>query len=197
MPSTSPAAWLADFPAGEREGARATYARMCAGRIAFVPATAAHVDQMVGHLRAGDVAELAAIGLTDRAALEQGLACSIEAWTAVCAGVAMGMYGCTVDAVLGDEGHPWLLTTCWTTPHWLVFARALREAVDRYKGMFSRLSGQTDARYAPAVRLLTWLGFSIAPGDGPVAFSWSVVSCQKAGKQGSEGAGLPCSLSDN
>jgi hypothetical protein len=170
MPAVSPADWLARFPPAEREAARATYATMRV--VEIVPATQAHVDAMVGHLRDGDVAELAAIGLTDREALERGLAHSVEAWTAVSAGVAMGMFGITCDAVLGDEGNPWLLTTCWTVPHWIIFARALREAVERYKGMFSRLSGMTDARYAPAIRLLTWLGFTIAPGDGPVAFTW-------------------------
>jgi hypothetical protein len=170
MPAIGPAKWLEAFPEAEREAARATYSRMT--RVEIVPATQAHVDAMVGHLRAGDVAELAAIGLTDRAALERGLAYSIEAWTAVSAGVAMGMFGITCGGVLGDEGHPWLLTTCWTVPHWIIFARALREAVDRYKRMFPRLSGMTDARYAPAIRLLTWLGFAIGPGDGPVEFTW-------------------------
>jgi hypothetical protein len=170
MPATSPPDWLASFPAAEREAARAAYPHT--SHIAFVPATQAHVDAMVGHLRDGDVAELAAIGLTDRAALELGLAHSVEAWTAVSAGIAMGMYGVTCDSMLAGEGHPWLLTTCWTVPHWIVFAKALRSAVERYKGMFTRLSGMTDARYAPAIRLLTWLGFTIGPGDGPVEFTW-------------------------
>lgn len=170
MPATSPEGWLSAFPPAEREAARATFARMTF--IDIVPATREHVEAMVGHLRDGDVAELAAIGLSDRQALELGFERSIEAWTAVSAGVAMGMFGVTCDGVLSDEGHPWLLTTCWTSVHWLVFARSLREAVDRYKRMFSRLSGLTDARYAPAIRLLTWLGFSIGPGDGPVEFTW-------------------------
>jgi hypothetical protein len=171
MPATSPDSWLSAFPAAEREAARVIYADMRV--VEIVPATRAHVEAMVGHLRAGDVAELAAIGLSDRAALELGFAHSIEAWTAVSAGVAMGMFGITCDSALADEGHPWLLTTCWTVPHWIVFAKALRVAVERYKRMFGRLSGLTDSRYAPAIRLLTWLGFSIAPGDGPVAFTWA------------------------
>jgi hypothetical protein len=170
MPATTPDEWLSVFPPAEREAARAVYANMRI--VEIVPATREHVEAMVGHLRDGDVAELAAIGLTDRTALELGFERSIEAWTAVSAGVAMGMFGVTADSVLSDEGHPWLLTTCWTVPHWIVFARSLREAVDRYKRMFSRLSGQTDARYAPAIRLLTWLGFVIGPGDGPVEFTW-------------------------
>lgn len=171
MPVTTPDDWLSHFPAAEREAARETFSRMTC--VEIVPATSAHVEAMVGHLRAGDVAEAAALGLSDRAALEQGLALSIEAWTAVSAGVAMGMFGVTCDGVLGDEGHPWLLTTCWTVPHWIVFARELRRATDRYKRMFQRLSGMTDARYPQAIRLLTWLGFSIEPGDGPVAFTWA------------------------
>lgn len=169
MPTTAPHEWLADFPEADRERARITFSEM--KFIEFVPATQAHVDAMVGHLRAGDVAELSAIGLTDREALELGLSASFEAFAAVSAGVTMGMYGCTCTA-LGDEGHPWLLTTCWTTPHWIVFARELREATERYKRMFHKLSGTTDSRYRPAVRLLTWLGFSVDPGDGPVGFHW-------------------------
>jgi hypothetical protein len=171
MPATSPADWLSAFPEGEREAARVTHARM--RTIEFVPATQAHIDAMVGHLRAGDVDELGAIGLTDRQALELGLARSIEAWTAVSAGVPMGMYGIGADSILADEGNPWLLTTCWTVPHWIVFAKALREATDRYKRMFPRLTGITDARYKPAIRLLTWLGFTIGPGDCIVPFTWS------------------------
>ena len=173
MPANSPAEWLAAFPECERDAARETYGRMVRDGIRIVPATAAHVDAMVGHLRDGDVAELAAIGLTDRAALEYGLAHSIEAWTAVSAGVAMAMYGVGADGVLADEGHPWLLTTCWTVSHWIVFARCLREATERYKQMFARLSGLTDARYAPAIRLLTWLGFEIGAGEAVVPFTWS------------------------
>lgn len=171
MPTTSADSWLDAFPAAERDAARAILPRMTT--IEFVPATQAHVDAMVGHLRAGDVAELAAVGLTDREALEYGLAHSIEAWTAVSAGVAMGMYGLAVDGALSDEAHPWLLTTCWTVPHWIVFAKALREATDRYKRMFPVLSGVTDSRYAPAVRLLTWLGFTVESGYGPVVFRWT------------------------
>lgn len=170
MPATSPDDWLSHFPPEEREEARERFSRMTS--IAIVPATREHVEAMVGRLRDGDVAELAALGLTDRQALEQGLAASIEAWTAVSDGLAMGMFGITCDSALADEGHPWLLTTCWTTPHWIVFARELKVAVDRYKRMFDRLSGLTDARYAPAVRLLTWLGFTVAAGDGPVEFTW-------------------------
>lgn len=176
MPTTTPDDWLAYFPAAEREQARETFARMTS--VAIVPATPAHVDAMVGHLRAGDVAELAALGLSDREALEHGLAASIEAWTAESAGVAMGMFGLTCPGVLGDEAHPWLLTTCWTVPHWIVFARELRRATDRYKRMFSRLSGTTDAGYRPAVRLLTWLGFEVGQGEGTVPFTWSRV-CAK------------------
>jgi hypothetical protein len=82
------------------------------------------------------------------------------------------MFGIGADSALADEGHPWLLTTCWTVPHWIVFARCLRDTIERYKRMFPRLSGITDARYKPAIRLLTWLGFSIGEGDAIVAFSW-------------------------
>lgn len=166
MPATSPDQWLAAFPEGERETAREVFSTM--GPIAFLPSTQAHVEAMVGHLRDGDMAELEAMGITDREALEQGLL-GIEAWTAVAGGIPMAMYGISGS---DDEGHPWLLTTCWTVPNWIVFARSLREACDRYKIMFPRLSGVTDARYAPAVRLLTWLGFTVDPGDGPVAFRW-------------------------
>lgn len=132
----------------------------------------AHVEAMVGHLRDGEVAELGAVGLTDRAALELGLTHSLEAWTAVSAGVAMGMFGIQATSALADEGHPWLLTTCWTVPHWVLFARWLREATERYKRMFPQLSGTTDYRYAPAVRLLTWLGFTVEPAAAITRFWW-------------------------
>jgi hypothetical protein len=170
MPATGPAEWLSAFPEHEREAAREIYSRMKV--VEIVPANQAHVEAMVGHLREGEIAELTAVGLSDRQALELGLAHSLEAWTAVSAGVAMGIFGITADSVLADEGHPWLLTTCWTVPHWIIFARHLREAVDRYKRMFPRLSGLTDARYRPAVRLVTWLGFTIGEGEKIVPFTW-------------------------
>jgi hypothetical protein len=170
MPATSPNDWLSRFPAAEREAARAAFARNSI--VTIVPATQAHVEMMVGKLRAGDAAELAALGFTDRQALEAGLLHSIEAWTAMAGDVAGAMFGITVDSVLADEGHPWLLTTCWTTVHWIVFAKCLRQMIERYKAMFPRLSNLVDARYPEALRLLTWLGFTIDPGPELVRFHW-------------------------
>jgi hypothetical protein len=65
MPATSPDGWLSRFPPAERARARAEYARMDGG-VRIVPATQAHVEGMIGQLRAGDLAELAALGMTDR-----------------------------------------------------------------------------------------------------------------------------------
>jgi hypothetical protein len=170
MPATSPNDWLSRFPPGERDAARAAFSRMNGVRI--VQATQEHVEGMVGKLREGDMAELAALGLTDREALEQGLRLSIECWTAMAGDIPGAMFGITCDNVLSEEGHPWLLTTCWTVVHWVSFAKTLRQMVERYKAMFPRLSNLVDRRYPEALRLLTWLGFTIDPGETIVRFHW-------------------------
>jgi len=132
--------------------------------IYIVPATVAHAEAMAGRLRAADSAEIAAAAFMDeRTALVRSVEQSMDAWTALEGGKPIAMWGVGSPGLFDQTGRIWLLTCPDVERHRKQILRQSRAFVARARGMFLVLENVVDARYAGAVRLLRWLGFTVFP----------------------------------
>jgi hypothetical protein len=137
--------------------------------ISIVPATAAHIEGMVGRLRPEVLAELAHYhGLSGRAALELGLQHSVEAWTALDDAEPVAMWGVTLASLLGDVAHPWVITTTATDRHKVRFWRQTKLEIARMLARWPVLSNEFDSRDGEACRILRRLGFTLIGGETPL-----------------------------
>ena len=130
--------------------------------VQIVRATLAHAAAMVGRLRAGDAAEVEALGVTQLEALEHGVRASAWARTALVGGEPAAMWGVAAEGLLGGVGNAWLLTTPLVEQH---KKRLVRQALTEFAAMreaFPVLHGIIDPDYRQAVRLVERLGCRVS-----------------------------------
>jgi hypothetical protein len=127
--------------------------------IEIVPATMDHAARLV--LRAGDAAEVAALGVTQEQALHASLARAVWAETYLVDGEVAAMVGLGVSSLVGGHGVPWLLTAPACERHKKRFLIESHRQVRRMLGQVSPLINYVHADYARAVRWLGWLGFTL------------------------------------
>lgn len=129
------------------------------------PATEADAHELAPMLRQEDRAEvLALLGPVDPVqGLLQSLESAQEAWTARDAeGRIICMAGVSPLSLIGQTGVPWLLGSDLVATHRRAFMLETRAMIGRWLGLFPVLRNVVDARYAAAIRWLTWLGFDIS-----------------------------------
>ncbi len=135
-----------------------------ADQLTFREPLSGDISRVASNMRAWDVRECKASGLTPRAALRLGVLGSSLCYTACVEGRAEAMFGVTGVSTLDRTGSPWLLATerAYDYPRaWLEVApRFLALFRHRYPGGLENYVHRDNVR---AVRLLRRLGFDIAP----------------------------------
>lgn len=132
--------------------------------IELVGATAAHIGTIAVRMRAADRLECAALGVTPRAALRQGLAASDFVITAKVDGRPEAMFGLVVVNALCGHGRPWMLGTDAIYDHPREMLRGGRRIVAAMVDSTPALSNLVSVDNVRAIRFIRRLGFSIREG---------------------------------
>jgi hypothetical protein len=130
--------------------------------IEVVKATHKHAGYIADHMRAADVAEIAAFsGRMPGPALAHSLDRSDFALTVLFENVPAVMFGCRSINLLARSASPWLLGTDQIETRYRQF---LRGSTVYLKGMmvqYDHLINAVDDRNEVSKRWLAWLGFDI------------------------------------
>lgn len=126
----------------------------------ILDATPAHVRALIPTLRAGDVAEIRAGGLTPFRCVRQSYRLSYICRTALIGDDVAAMWG-VGGSLLGNEGAIWLLTGEAIERLPWSFALVARREVRSYLDIYPVLSNHVLASYAKAVGFLKALGFTV------------------------------------
>lgn len=119
------------------------------------------VYRLAAALRAGDRAEVAALGLDPRDAIRRSYRDAILRRSYFVDGDLAAMSG-LCGPLLSDIGEPYLMTTAAAERAPVSFLRLARAAVAEMLRHRLRLEGQVDASYHRACRLLEVLGFTVS-----------------------------------
>lgn len=156
--------------------------------VAIVEATRAHAESFVPLMRAADVEEVRALGLSPREAVLDSLEASEVAFAALFGGEVAFLYGVVPlwrTALTGSSttGQLWFLSGRAVDRHPKAFLRATRASLPRLLERYAVLTNVIDARYAGALRWARWLGATLYPprpfGPEGVPFCPFVVSAGK------------------
>jgi hypothetical protein len=139
-----------------------------AADVHFVPVTSAHVLELAQQMRAADVAECAALGLTPmRAVVDSIVESERGGW---CAAVLFdGKLACCLGtaplkhSLLGGTSKSifWLLTSKVVDQHKLTFWRAGRKILKPLRALFGEFHQVVDARHTQALGAARSLGFQV------------------------------------
>lgn len=124
-----------------------------------IDATVEHAHAIAPHMRAGDVAEVEAMGSTPLAALLEGLASSLFCKTLVVDGEPAMLYG--IVQLASDMWSPWALGTDAISRERRAFLEYSREEIERVSTLYPVLYNQVDHRNHNAIQWLKWLGFEV------------------------------------
>lgn len=122
------------------------------------------VSHVARHLRPADRREIEAIVFCGMfAAVRESFDRSIETWVATVKGEPACLFGVYIGIAAAGIFRPWLVGTHLVDRYGARFVRDERaiEMVRDWRGRFSVLENWVDARNGRAIRLLTWLGFTI------------------------------------
>lgn len=128
--------------------------------ITIEPAQHAHIGALARVMRAADVAEVQAAGLTPYAALRRSYRGSTLAKTAFVGGEIAAMWGLD-GSPLQKVGRPWILTAPPVERVKVSFLRIARVEVAMMLAVCPELRGYVDAQYHGALRLLSAVGFDL------------------------------------
>jgi hypothetical protein len=148
------------------------------GRLHIEPAGLAHVLAVARDLRAGDAAEIAALGVEPVAGLSRAVAQSETAYCAFFDGAPAALFGVVPYAGASPlqgsaRGNAWLITTNVVDRNKVSFVRASRIALEHLMQRYEYLECLVDARYEGALRWAAALGFEIGiagPDQVPSGF---------------------------
>ncbi len=127
-------------------------------------ATQDHARDLAPRLRAPDLAEIEAA--TDRApedALLESLDRALDARVALLDGRPIAIWGLGTQSMMFGPGVPWMVGSDELAGAGLRFLRESRAAIGWMLARYGRLVNWVDARNAPAIRYLAWLGFAFDP----------------------------------
>ena len=123
--------------------------------------------QMGSRLRAGDLMECAAAGMTGYEAITESLKLSALAFGAFDGGFdgapPLALWGVCAQTMLGDHGRLWFLTADGVERHKKLLLRASRDFVQFAESQYPRLEAIVHRDYDAATRWLRWLGFRLEP----------------------------------
>lgn len=129
--------------------------------VEITPTTAVHIRELTETIREGDKKEITSYGYTCAKGLWRSYKRGLSNKTALIEGRVAAVWG-VGGAYLGEEGAPWLLTSCEVkkiSP--LRFARIYQREVKEMLKLFPKLANYVDANYPEAIRLLQIVGFEV------------------------------------
>lgn len=151
--------------------------------VQVVAAELEHARALAPLMRAADVAELQALGLTPERALADALRTSEVAFALVLGGEVAALFGLgpRVPAPFGEAACVWALSGAAVDRHRKAFLRASRAILEALLSHCALLWNWVDARYAGAVRWVRWLGFAVGPAQpfGPAGQLFHPISIRR------------------
>ncbi|MWF13611.1 hypothetical protein [Escherichia coli] len=130
--------------------------------VQIVPATAAHIAEMLPHVRQADVAEFLAInGSTPEQVLTVGLKISTFSCAGLINGRVVTIFGVAPGSMIGGTGTPWLVGTDALEKYQRTFLRRCRKVVNAMLIVYPYLENYVDERNHVAKAWLHWLGFRL------------------------------------
>lgn len=123
------------------------------------PATHDHARKMAPNMRAPDVLEVQAIGLSPLDALTHSLNNSFVAEAAVIGDEVAAMWGACAEAFLGRTAHVWMLGTEHVPRNAKALLHGSRSFVANMHRHYPVLECLVDVRYYQAMAWVRWLGF--------------------------------------
>ncbi|CAK8741770.1 hypothetical protein SODG_005088 [Sodalis praecaptivus] len=128
----------------------------------IVPTNAAHIEEILPHVRQADIEEFQATnGWEARRVLETGLRISTFSGTGLVNGKAIAVFGVAPASLLGGCGIPWLVGTDALEIYPRTFLRRCAKVVDVMLNIYPYLENYVDARNHAAKAWLHWLGFTL------------------------------------
>ena len=135
-----------------------------AGKLRLRPPSAGDIDALVADMRPLDRQEVeASSGAGWRRELEHGLATSVLPFAAEDDDGLAALFGVKPLGLLSDAGQPWMLGTTRMAAHGRSLGLISRRYIAEASRSFALLTNYVDARNAPSIRFLRWLGFTIEP----------------------------------
>jgi hypothetical protein len=132
--------------------------------IEIVRATMDHAADLAPRLRALDLAEIeAASGRPVSEVLAESLDRALWSEAVLVEGRVEALGGLGTFSMMFGPGVPWLVGSDRLTERARWFLGESRRQVRRMLGQYQRLENRVDARNAPAIRYLRWLGFTLEP----------------------------------
>lgn len=128
--------------------------------IRFEQATIEHAEAMAPRVRANDVREVAALGMSAAEALRHSVEASLLAEAAVVGEEVGAMWGVCPWSLVGTKGLMWMLGTEHVARHPKVLLRVSRAFVQKAHAIYPQLECLVDLRYHQAVRWVRWMGFA-------------------------------------
>ena len=128
----------------------------------IIPATQAHIEQILPKVREADKAEfLAANGWSARRVLEAGLKTSTFSCAGLINGQVITIFGVAPASMIGGYGIPWLVGTDELETYQRTFLRHCKKVVNAMHMVYPYLENYVDARNHTAKAWLHWLGFTL------------------------------------
>lgn len=130
--------------------------------IQILPATQAHIEEMLPFVRDADIQEFVAInGWDARRVLETGLRTSTFTAAGLANGRVVTIFGVAPKSMISGAGIPWLVATDDLEKYQFSFLRRCRNGVNAMLSVYPYLENYVDERNHVAKTWLHWLGFSL------------------------------------
>lgn len=119
-----------------------------------------HVYELANNLRPGDIAECEALGFTPKWTIRKAYNDSVMKKVTLLNGKVAAGWGIT-GVVLGQIGHPWLLTSIEVDKAPFHLACVYRKEVKKMLEFYPKLENWCDSRYSKSLKLLKLVGFHV------------------------------------
>ncbi|MCG7781008.1 hypothetical protein [Lelliottia amnigena] len=130
--------------------------------VQIIPATQAHIEEILPNVRQADIAEFMAInGWDARRVLETGVRTSTFSVAGLANGRVVTIFGVAPKSMIGGAGIPWLVATDELEKYQLAFLRRCRNGVNAMLSVYPYLENYVDERNHVAKAWLHWLGFRL------------------------------------
>lgn len=136
--------------------------------VQIVPATAAHIAQIIPRVRHADIEEFSAMnGWSPERVLDCGLRTSTFSCAGLVNGVVVTIFGVAPKSMISGSGLPWLVGTDDLVKYQFSFLCRCRVGVNAMLDVYPRLENYVDERNHVAKAWLHWLGFRL---DDPAPY---------------------------
>lgn len=130
--------------------------------VEIMPATQAHIEEILPNVREADLQEFMAInGWDARRVLEVGLRTSTFSVAGLANGKVVTIFGVAPKSMIGGAGIPWLVATDELEKYQFAFLRRCRNGVNAMLSVYPYLENYVDERNHVAKAWLHWLGFRL------------------------------------